>query len=857
MGIKKKRLIPSLLIVIFITGVMEPVSGNTLLREFKFSLPLFAMDSAWNQTSDSASVVSNSPAQILTLYRVLRGDVSQQYPATNTPATTWPFMDINYDSYSIAVFLAGSGQQDVYMRDYEGVKSGNTDKLPTGTTGTIHVPSCFSTVRPAGPQDIDADGHLVLFDSSTHLEYDFWQATTLIDTQGNSMGGGREGDAVLEAGAIDVFDTRGPGINPKGNSSARATGVPLLAGLILPEDFENGKIAHALAVAVPGPRNTSGSDPSHPSEDDYFYPVSTTETDFYSQDESAPAAGQRLRLKQTIVDDTGAILDETALSPATRLFLQALRDYGALIVDNAGGFSFYAEDIHSANLNLTDDQVNTMIGEPIGTPIPQGKTKWQVVMETLNQELEDIPFAYGPWQDGQNPATAQITTANFEFITPCLDPGSDRPDMLNGVKTWMYQIQALDEDGAVDALRNTEYDMFVIEPGHNFNDFNYDTVSIIHSLKYAPSGKKRLILAYIDIGQAEDYRDYWGADWVAPTSDSNGSPDFLVTVDPDGWSGNYPVAYWQSEWKDIWTDPSGIVAKLALFGFDGIYLDWVEAYDDTKVAAQALQDNVDAGEEMIQFIEEMRQAGENVTENFLVIPQNAPYLIDYDAQRYVSVIDALAVEDTWFHGAGDAEWDDPDAGDLHERHDDLWSTENRLLQYEKYLEQDLPVFSVDYCISTENAEQVYEDAASNDLIPLVTRVSLSRLTQTPPPALSEIIDVLTVASPNAIITANNPVIIYDAGGVNHITIESGAKADVMNAKGNNTITIQSVSSLFTVSRSGAVVTFEGTDDTVLKIPATIDAQTIMFNDQSRSLIINAGKVMLGGQKISLTPSTIN
>jgi hypothetical protein len=39
-----------------------------------------------------------------------------------------------------------------------------------------------------------------------------------------------------------------------------------------------------------------------------------------------------------------------------------------------------------------------------------------------------------------------------------------------------------------------------------------------------------------------------------------------------------------------------------------------------------------------------------------------------DPDWYTEVVDALAVEDTWFHGDGEVPWDDPRAGDLHERH---------------------------------------------------------------------------------------------------------------------------------------------------------------------------------------------
>jgi hypothetical protein len=46
--------------------------------------------------------------------------------------------------------------------------------------------------------------------------------------------------------------------------------------------------------------------------------------------------------------------------------------------------------------------------------LPPGKTKWQIVIEKLNEELEQIPFAYGP--ESPDPSQATITVANFEVI---------------------------------------------------------------------------------------------------------------------------------------------------------------------------------------------------------------------------------------------------------------------------------------------------------------------------------------------------------------------------------------------------------------------------------------------------------
>jgi endo-alpha-1,4-polygalactosaminidase (GH114 family) len=75
------------------------------------------------------------------------------------------------------------------------------------------------------------------------------------------------------------------------------------------------------------------------------------------------------------------------------------------------------------------------------------------------------------------------------------------------------------------------------------------------------------------------------------------------------------------------------------------------------------------------------------------------------------------------------------AGDLTggERHAGDYSTANRIVQSNKYLDLGIPVFSVDYCISESNAEQTYINSYENGFIPLVTRVSLTNITETPPP----------------------------------------------------------------------------------------------------------------------------
>lgn len=99
--------------------------------------------------------------------------------------------------------------------------------------------------------------------------------------------------------------------------------------------------------------------------------------------------------------------------------------------------------------------------------------------------------------------------------------------------------------------------------------------------------------------------------------------------------------------------------------------------------------------------------------------------------------------------------------------------------------------------------------------------------------------------------------VYGTSGENNIILESGALAKLMNFSGNNRITIESESTLFSVSRSGSTVSFEGSDGTLLIMPATPAIQEIRFLDRTLNLIISSGNVKLGEQIINTSESSID
>ncbi|MCA9016428.1 MAG: hypothetical protein KDA77_13935, partial [Planctomycetaceae bacterium] len=173
------------------------------------------------------------------------------------------------------------------------------------------------------------------------------------------------------------------------NGSARASGLPYLGGLILPEDLAKGaasKIEHALAFAMPRlryfPKQAQGNPPN------WVYPATRTEFSNGIAHPDALAAGQRIVLKEELFDQhgkthpTAELIKDKKLPPIVRIFLDALLNYGAYLVDGAGGFAFAAEDIHTANLSAELALELTDLSE-----LDTDLTPWQNVIEMLNNFL--------------------------------------------------------------------------------------------------------------------------------------------------------------------------------------------------------------------------------------------------------------------------------------------------------------------------------------------------------------------------------------------------------------------------------------------------------------------------------------
>ena len=117
---------------------------------------------------------------------------------------------------------------------------------------------------------------------------------------------------------------------------------------------------------------------------------------------------------------------------------------------------------------------------------------------------------------------------------------------------------------------STGYDLLIIDA---FYDDEILTFEEVNSLKTKSDGERRLVIAYMSIGEAEDYRYYWDPEW------NDDPPEWMDGENPD-WEGNFKVRYWEPSWQQlIMGNEDSYLDIILTSGFDGTYLDIIDAFE--------------------------------------------------------------------------------------------------------------------------------------------------------------------------------------------------------------------------------------------------------------------------------------
>jgi hypothetical protein len=240
------------------------------------------------------------------------------------------------DSAALIADLASRGPLHVNIKDWSiPVYFIEADKAPRHDVGdlrpgiygagfafprSIPIPDGAVASPPVGE---DSDNHLCIVDQAKHLEWGMWAARQ--DQTGRWFTG---------LGA--VTDLSGTGVAPPwfdaqrelDSHRARASGFPLIAGLIFVDEIKAGRIDHALVFAY-----------DHCRTGLFIPPASTAQVKVPTTESSRGIPmGGRIQL------DPAWDVEHSALSAAGKIIARALQEYGAYCGDYAGGNVLYAEN---------------------------------------------------------------------------------------------------------------------------------------------------------------------------------------------------------------------------------------------------------------------------------------------------------------------------------------------------------------------------------------------------------------------------------------------------------------------------------------------------------------------------------
>jgi cysteinyl-tRNA synthetase len=262
----------------------------------------------------------------------------------------------------------------------------------------------------------------------------------------------------------------------------------------------------------------------------------------------------------------------------------------------------------------------------------------------------------------------------------------------------VYQLQHSDPL----QIAASGFNLAVIDYARDGSGETEFTSADVSLMKKRRDGEDRLVLAYLSIGEAEDYRYYWNTEW------KKNLPDWLFPENEE-WGGNYPVKFWRSDWQRIiFGSPDAYLDKIIATGFDGVYLDRIDVYWELKEKRASTQ------ADMVAFVQRLAAYARSLRRGFLIVPQNAEGLLE--VPEYMATIDGIARESLhYLPGEGG---DRPPA----EEHEYSYGVLKRAVDAGKF------VLTVDYVSERSQIEEVYASGRASGFVPYVTVRALDKFT---------------------------------------------------------------------------------------------------------------------------------
>lgn len=261
---------------------------------------------------------------------------------------------------------------------------------------------------------------------------------------------------------------------------------------------------------------------------------------------------------------------------------------------------------------------------PAASPPPATPARTPASPEVRPQTPAERPANVTPMPAPKSPSIAA-------------DAGASPVALLKTISNWGYQLQDL----KLPKAEASPFDLLVIDYARDGTDETALKPAEIERLKRKPDGSRRLVIAYLSIGEAESYRFYWQRDWKRT------KPTWLLGENPD-WEENYAVCFWDPGWQQlICGNPSAYLDRIIAQGFDGIYLDKCDVTDDLRHHFKAAaKSRTDLDGDMVAFVQRLSAYAKAKKPGFAIIMQNAETLLERPALR--AAIDGVAKEELLF-----------------------------------------------------------------------------------------------------------------------------------------------------------------------------------------------------------------
>jgi hypothetical protein len=269
---------------------------------------LFPSDNPWNQDIADAPVAANSAAiinNIIALYgdNRLHPDFGQDTRGNN-PLYGIPFNVVHGNSLPKVhvVIDAYPGESDLQDAPIPANAVIEGDEQNGPTVGLANR----------------GDSHLLVWDEDNNVAYEFYQASRPSEN----------GDGRWHAAQESVWDMKADTFRTIGFTSADAAGLPILPGLVRPDEGlpasqgGQGAIDHAIRFTLQ----------NNIILDQFLYPASHVANPGNTDAADQPPMGARFRLKASV--------DISGLNPESRVIAQAMKDYGLIVADNGSNFFF-------------------------------------------------------------------------------------------------------------------------------------------------------------------------------------------------------------------------------------------------------------------------------------------------------------------------------------------------------------------------------------------------------------------------------------------------------------------------------------------------------------------------------------